>query len=81
MLYELPVCAAPRLVDVIVSVLAAAAPTVIDSCADEVCTGDPPSFTDTVKFVVPFVVGVPEITPALERLRPAGKLPELIDHV
>jgi hypothetical protein len=33
-----------------------------------------------VKLKVPLTVGVPEITPLL-RLIPAGKLPELIDHV
>jgi hypothetical protein len=40
------------------------------------------SFTCTVKVLVPFPVGVPEITPELEsRSRPAGRLPETIDHV
>jgi hypothetical protein len=53
--------------------------TVIDSCAVAVC--DPPSFTATVNVAVPFDVGVPEITPPLERLRPAGRLPDEIDHV
>ena len=59
-LYELPVCAAPRLVDVIVNVLDAAL-TVIDSCADAVCAGDALSCTATVKVTVPLAVGVPEI--------------------
>jgi hypothetical protein len=63
-----------------VSVLGAAA-TVIDSCADAVCAGDPLSFTATVNVEVPVPVGVPEITPALERFRPAGRLPDAIDHV
>jgi hypothetical protein len=54
---------------------------VIDSCADAVCAGDPLSFTATVNVTVPFVVGVPEITPALDIVSPAGRLPEAIDHV
>ena len=33
------------------------------------------SVTVTVKFAVPEAVGVPEITPAALRVRPAGKLP------
>jgi hypothetical protein len=79
-LYELPVCAAPRLVDVIVNVLAAAL-TVIDSCADAVCAGDALSFAATVNVAVPLAVGVPEITPPLDSVSPAGKLPEAIDQV
>ena len=40
-----------------------------------------PSVTFTVKLYVAAVVGVPEITPvAPVRVRPVGKLPELIDH-
>ena len=78
MLYELPVCAAPRPVDVIVNVLGAAL-TVTDSGADAVC--DAPSFTATVNVDVPLAVGVPEITPALDNVSPAGKLPEASDHV
>jgi hypothetical protein len=57
------------------------AATVIDSCEYAVCAGDPLSFTATVNVEVPVPVGVPEITPPLERLRPAGRLPEEIDHV
>jgi hypothetical protein len=30
---------------------------------------------------VPLVVGVPEITPPLDIVSPAGRLPEAIDHV
>ena len=79
-LYELPGCAAPKLVDVIVNV-AAAVLTAIDSCADAVCAGDAVSFTPTVNVAVPFAVGVPEITPALESDSPAGRLPDVTDHV
>jgi hypothetical protein len=54
---------------------------VIDTCPDAVCTGDPLSLTATVKVVVPLAVGVPERTPPLESVRPAGKLPDASDHV
>ena len=79
-LYELAVCAAPRLVEVTVNVLVAVF-TVIDSWADAVCAGDPLSFTDTVNVDLPFAFGVPEITPPLDSVKPAGKLPDAIDHV
>jgi hypothetical protein len=79
-LYELPFCAAPRLVDVIVSV-AGVVLTAIDSFAVAVCAGDPLSFTLTVKVAVPFAVGIPEITPPLDSDNPAGRLPEATDHV
>jgi hypothetical protein len=40
------------------------------------------SVTVTVKFVVPEAVGVPEIAPvAVLRVRPAGRLPVVTDHV
>ena len=78
-MYELPLFAAPRLVDVIVNVLGAAL-TAIDSLAEAVCVGDALSVTVTVKFAVPFAVGVPEITPPLDSESPAGKLPDAIDH-
>ena len=78
-LYELPDCAAPRLVDVIVKV-AGAELTAIDSCAEAVCAGEPLSCTCTVNVAVPLAVAVPEITPALDSDNPAGSLPEAIDH-
>jgi hypothetical protein len=34
-----------------------------------------------VKLEVPAVVGVPEITPALLKVNPAGRLPDATDHV
>ena len=43
--------------------------------------GDPLSFTATVNVEVPLAVGVPEIAPALDRVKPAGRLPEARDHV
>jgi hypothetical protein len=67
-----------RLFDVIDS---PEAEIVSDSCADAVNAGDALSVTATVKVALPLAVGVPEITPALESLRPAGKLPDASDHV
>jgi hypothetical protein len=46
-----------------------------------VCFGVLESVTCTVKLKGPDVVGVPEITPAGERLRPGGKDPENSNHV
>ena len=49
---------------------------------DLVCDGLPLSLTVTVKFEVPLFVGAPEITPLVDdKLNPAGRLPEVIDHV
>ena len=42
---------------------------------------DVASVTWTLKVKVPVAVGVPEITPAAERLRPFGSDPEARDHV
>jgi hypothetical protein len=40
------------------------------------------SLTVAVKVVVPAAEGVPEIIPVVAaRVRPAGSLPEVIDHV
>jgi hypothetical protein len=39
------------------------------------------SVASTVKSYVPEVEGVPESTPARERLRPGGSVPEITDHV
>lgn len=79
-LYELPLFAAPKLVDVIVSA-GGVVLTVIDSCADAVCAGDALSAAVTVKLDVPVFVGVPEIAPLLDSDSPAGSLPLLTDHV
>jgi hypothetical protein len=54
---------------------------VMERLAVLVCAGDSLSATATVKFEVPLVVGVPEITPALDKFKPAGRLPALIDQV
>lgn len=55
--------------------------TVIDSDSDAVCVGELESVTDTVKLAFPLAVGVPEITPLLDIVSPAGRLPEARDHV
>ena len=47
---------------------------------DFVCAGLLLSVTVAVKLKAPLDVGVPEIMP-LVRVNPAGKLPEVIDHV
>ena len=47
---------------------------------DFFCAGLPLSDTVAVKLNVPLTVGVPEMTP-LVRLIPAGRLPEVTDHV
>jgi hypothetical protein len=49
---------------------------------DRLAVPDMPKLvTCTVNVAVPAVVGVPEIVPALDRLSPAGKPPELIDQL
>ena len=80
-LYEFPFFPAARLVVVIANVFVDAALTVTDSLAEAVCVGDALSVTVTVKLDVPVFVGVPEITPVLESVKPAGRLPDAIDHV
>jgi hypothetical protein len=39
------------------------------------------SFTCTVKFAVPIVVGVPLMVPLAASNRPAGSEPRVVDHV
>ena len=51
--------------------------TVIESDCESVNFGEDESATCTVKVDVAAVVGVPEMTPALLRLRPVGRLPEV----
>jgi hypothetical protein len=48
--------------------------------ADCFWAGELLSLTVTVKVDVPFVVGVPEMTPAAEMERPTGSCPEASDH-
>ena len=54
---------------------------VIDSDCVSVSFGEDESATCTVNVDVAAVVGVPEMTPALLKLRPAGRLPEVTLHV
>jgi hypothetical protein len=67
--------------EVIVRVATRAAATTIDIAADFVWTGLLLSVTVAVNLDVPLAVGVPEIAPLADRLRPAGRLPEVIDQV
>jgi len=46
-----------------------------------VCAGDPESVTVTVNEVVPAAVGVPESTPAVLSVRPAGSVPVVTAQV
>lgn len=48
---------------------------------DCVCAGELESFTCTVNVEFPAAVGVPERTPALDRLSPGGSEPDVIDQV
>ena len=41
---------------------------------------EPESVTCTVKLVWLSVVGVPEIVPSADRVKPSGSAPEAIDH-
>jgi hypothetical protein len=53
-----------------------------ERAADVVCAGLAESVTEAVKAAVPVEIGVPEINPVDEaRLSPAGRLPEVMDHV
>jgi hypothetical protein len=59
-----------------------AAKVVIVVTADFVCTGLLLSVTVTVKVDIPLAVGVPEIVPVVDaKVRPPGRLPEVIDQV
>jgi hypothetical protein len=73
----LPTVTAGKLGTVTVSALGA---TAIESDAVADWLGLPLSTTLTEKLDVPLALGVPEITPADERLRPAGREPDAIDH-
>jgi hypothetical protein len=54
----------------------------METDADFVWTGLPLSLTVAVKFDVAAADGTPEITPVVAaRVNPAGRLPEVIDHV
>lgn len=56
--------------------------TVIETFADCVWTGLPLSLTVAVKVLTPVEAGVPEMVPVVAaRVKPAGRLPEVIDQV
>ena len=59
----------------------AVAATAIERLTDLVNAGVLLSVTVAVKLAVPLAVGVPEIAPVCERVRPAGRLPAVSDHV
>ena len=46
-----------------------------------VCAGEPESVTDTVNELLPAVVGVPDKTPPLLNVSPAGRVPEVVLQV
>jgi hypothetical protein len=78
--YAVPAVPEDR-VALIVNAGGPAAAMTIESDADLVCTGLPASVTVAVKFAVPVAVGVPEMSPvAGVRVRPAGRLPAVIDQ-
>jgi hypothetical protein len=53
-----------------------------ETWADLICVGLDESATDAVKLKVPLTVGVPETMPVVAlMLSPAGRLPEVTDHV
>ena len=58
--------------------LSGAEPTMIEVVADLLWAGLPLSVTVAVKLNVPETVGVPEMVPLLARVRPVGKLPEVM---
>jgi hypothetical protein len=67
--------------DVVVITSAGGAMT-SETDVDVVCVALEESATVAVKLKVPLAEGVPEIRPVLAaRLSPAGRLPEVIDHV
>jgi hypothetical protein len=51
---------------------------IVNDCVAVFAVGVVESVTFTVKVVEPAVVGVPEIVPLVERVKPAGKDPELM---
>ena len=55
--------------------------TTIVSLADWVSKGLLLSCTPTVNVVVAFAVGVPEIVPFEESVRPTGRVPAMIDQL
>ena len=61
--------------------VSAGAATVIDNADVAVCAGLEESVTLAVKLKAPEAVGVPEICPLVDRLRPVGNWPEASDQL
>ena len=61
--------------------LAAAVAVNVNDCVEVCGVGVVESVTLTANVKEPAVVGVPESIPVLERLRPAGKIPEPRDQL
>ena len=71
-----------RMYQVVPGPVATAAAMVIAPLADFVCAGLLLSVTVVVKVDEPVTVGLPEMTPVVAaRVKPAGRLPEVIDQV
>lgn len=54
--------------------------TEMEAVLERVCCGALLSWTEIVKLELPAAVGVPEIVPLLDSVRPAGRLPEETHH-
>ena len=67
--------------DVVICTGVTEAVTTMLRFAVAVCAGELESVTFTVNEEVPAVVGVPLICPELLSVKPAGKVPELIDQL
>ena len=52
-----------------------------ETAMDLVCTGLDVSFTAAVNLKVPLAVAFPSTRPLALRIRPAGRLPEVTDHL
>jgi hypothetical protein len=52
-----------------------------DMVVNALCTGVPLSVTAAVNLVVPEALGIPVISPVGARLRPAGSVPDVSDHL
>ena len=69
--------------DKLVVLIVSGAPAAIESArvAVVVWAGEPASLTVTPTLKLPLAVGVPETRPVVARVSPAGRAPEVIDHV
>jgi hypothetical protein len=79
-LYDFPEVPEGRDEVVTARVLGALA-TTSSKLADFVWVGLLLSLTVAVRLAVPLAVGEPEIAPEIDKVNPAGRLPEVIDQV